>query len=81
MVKIIHEGTSAKAAAKLILDDRMPGVAPLQAVQELVYVGEACVSSDANCRPLVGLLSCRQGVGCSAAGRDRVVPWRYYTVW
>ena len=42
----------------------MPEGAPLQVLQELAYLGEACVSSDARSRPLMG---------CSAADRDSVV--------
>ena len=47
-----------------MLDALLPGSAPLQVIQELAYLGEACVSADASSRPLMG---------CSPADRESVV--------
>ena len=47
-----------------MLDALLPGSAPLQVLQELAYLGEACVSADASSRPLMG---------CSPADRESVV--------
>ena len=62
--KIRGESTSAEAAAELVKDFLMPGSAPLQALQELAYLGEACLSMDVTCRPLMG---------CSAEDKESVV--------
>ena len=62
--KINQESTSAEADAKLMMDELMPGSAPLQVLQELAYLGEACVGSDVSSRPLMGF---------SPADRESVV--------
>ena len=54
MDKISGASTSAEADAKLMMDELMPGSAPLQVLQELAYLGEGCVSADASSRPLMG---------------------------
>ena len=64
MSNISGESTSAEADAKLVRDKLMPGSAPLQVLQELAYLGEACVGSDVSSRPLMG---------CSPADRESVV--------
>ena len=64
MGNISGASTSAAADAKLMMDELMPGSAPLQVLQELAYLGEACVSADASSRPLMG---------CSPADRESVV--------
>ena len=64
MDNISGASTSAEADAKLMMDELMPGSAPLQVLQELAYLGEACVSADASSRPLMG---------CSPADRESVV--------
>ena len=56
--------SSAEAVAKLMLDELMPRSAPLQVLQELAYLGEACVSSDVSSRPLMG---------CQVTDRESVV--------
>ena len=45
-------------------DELMPGSAPLQVLQELAYLGEACISADARSRPLMG---------CSPSDKESVV--------
>ena len=64
MDNISGASTTAEADAKLMMDELMPGSAPLQVLQELAYLGEACVSADASKRPLMG---------CSPADRESVV--------
>ena len=64
MDNISGASTSAEADAKLMMDELMPGSAPLQVLQELAYLGEACVGSDVSSRPLMG---------CSPADRESVV--------
>ena len=44
----------------------MPGSAPLQALQELAFLAEACLSLDVNSHPLMG---------CSAADMKRIAGW------
>ena len=61
---INQASTSAKAAAELVRDERMPGSAPLQVLQELAFLGEACVSADASSRPRMG---------CSPSDKELVV--------
>ena len=62
--KISGEEMSAEATARLLLDELMPGSAPLQVLLELAYLGEACVSSDVSSRPLMG---------CQVADRESVM--------
>ena len=62
--KINQESTSAEAVAKLMRDELMPGSAPLQVLQELVFLGEACVSADTCSRPRMG---------CSPSDKESVV--------
>ena len=64
MDNISATSTSAEADAKLMMDELMPGSAPLQVLHELAYLGEACVGSDVSSRPLMG---------CSPADRESVV--------
>ena len=62
--KIHQASTSAEAAVKLMRDELMPGSAPLQVLQELAFLGEACVSADASSRP---------HMGCSPSDKESVV--------
>ena len=64
MGNISGASTSAAGDAELMMDKLMPGSAPLQVLQELAYLGEACVGSDVSSRPLMG---------CSPADRESVV--------
>ena len=64
MDNISGASTSAEADAQLLMDELMPGSAPLQVLQELAYLGEACVGSDVSSRPRMG---------CSPADRESVV--------
>ena len=52
--KMNKESTSFEAAGQLFLDSRMPGTAPQQVLQELAFLGAACVSTETNYRPNMG---------------------------
>ena len=53
-IKIAEANTSAESAGQLLRDKIMPESAPLHALQHLAFLGAACMSMDAACRPHMG---------------------------
>ena len=61
---IVHEDTSLHDAAQLMRDEHMPTSAPQEALQDLAYLGAACMSLNVACRP---------DMGCTTKDRDSIV--------